>query len=275
MTSDADECFLRSTRLRASRDTHAVANLMKLHAIVVFTAVVGLAACYQHHRADSSDADVAEDGTVPDADTELDASSDGSGSCDCPADRPVTLFHACSPPLESGCAAEPCEPGVTGCGEGFTCEPCAAAACCTCSACVASCVFTGPAQGPLPEYLKLQTTYGPADEEQTIVVEGFPFYVGALFYLARVGDSGDLMEAGYPGSCARAFTAPARGPSTVPVWISQYGGDEPWVLAGFFSYVTGAVESCVQPGLSCSGNQLCCETAEVPMVCEAGRCRRP
>jgi hypothetical protein len=210
------------------------------------------------------------DGSVSDA-----ASGDGgAGECNCPADQPVTMFHSCTPPLEIGCVAEICEPGVTDCGEGYTCEECSAAACCHCAACMPTCVFTGPAQGPLPEYLKLHTTYGSAGQEQEIVVEGFPFYIGALFYLARVGDSDDLVEASYPSTCAHGFTAPAHAAGIEPVWVSQYGGNEPWVLAGFFTYTTGEYPSCVQPGYPCTEPDSCCETDDVPMTCaDDGRCR--
>jgi hypothetical protein len=197
----------------------------------------------------------------------------GPDPCDCPDDLPVDLFHPCTPPLEMGCVATLCEPGVTDCGEGYTCEECAAAACCYCAACYPACVHTGPAQGPLPEYLKLQTTYGEAGQEQEIIVQGYPFYIGALFYLARVGDLGDLMDTSYPHTCGHGFTAPAQGPGMVPVWVSQYGGNEPWVLAGFFTYSSGVIPSCVQPGFLCGESDTCCETDDVPMACVGGRCR--
>ena len=127
--------------------------------------------------------------------------------------------------------------------------------------------------GPLPEYLKLQRTSGPANEEQIVVVEGYPFYVGALFYLGRVGDSGDLMQDYSEEVCRVGFRALARGPGTVPVWVSQYGGNDPWILAGFFHYVTDEAPHCVQPGYPCDWGPTCCQTAAVPMACRAGRCQ--
>jgi len=127
--------------------------------------------------------------------------------------------------------------------------------------------------GPLPEYLKLRQTYGPAFEDQTLTVEGFPFYVGALYYLARVGGSGDLFQEGGT-TCSFEVTVPGQGFGTVPVWVSQYGGGEPWVLAGFFTFSGGVFPTCVQPGFPCGEDQECCESPDVPMGCISGRCRR-
>lgn len=192
--------------------------------------------------------------------------------CGCPMDRPVYQWHPCVPPLEYGCEARLCTPGVTDCGAGYSCEECAAAACCVCAACVPACLFTGPAMEPLPDYLKIFPPYGPAHEEVTFSIEGYPFYVGALYYLARMGDSGDLYEHG-GDTCAIHITAPARPPGMFPVWVSQYGGNEPWVLAGFFTFSSGDYPTCVQPGYPCDIDRPCCETPDVPMICQAGRCQ--
>ncbi|MGC4121921.1 MAG: hypothetical protein QM765_46535 [Myxococcales bacterium] len=163
--------------------------------------------------------------------------------------------------------------GGSECGPGFTCDVCGAAACCICAACVSACVRSGPAMGPLPEYLKISPTVGPAFQDQVLTVEGFPFYVGALYYLVRVGDSGDLFQEG--GSrCSFEVRVPGQSFGTVPVFVSQYGGGDPWVLAGFFTFSGGALPSCTQPGFACVEGQECCETPEVPVSCVAGRCRR-
>jgi len=190
-------------------------------------------------------------------------------------DQPAYQFNACTPPLEVGCPATECTPGVTDCGEGYTCDEWGAAACCWCAQAVPACVFTGPAQGPLPEYMKIEPTSGPANEELTLRIEGFPFYVGALFYLARVGDSGDLWQGGGT-TCSFTVTAAGQPEGMVPVWVSQYGGNEPWVLAGFFDwYASGYAEGCTQPGYPCTPDiGPCCETPDVPMKCIEGRCRR-
>ncbi|MCC6649399.1 MAG: hypothetical protein IT374_28000, partial [Polyangiaceae bacterium] len=133
------------------------------------------------------------------------------GLCDPPGtnDTPAYTFHECTPPLEIGCPAQLCTPGATDCSPGYSCDPWGAAACCWCQAAVPACVFTGPAQGPLPEYLKLGQTSGPAGQALELRIEGFPFYVGALFYLARVGASGDLMQLG-GSTCSFTVDVPGQ-----------------------------------------------------------------
>lgn len=198
----------------------------------------------------------------------------GREICGCSDSEPVYLFGECIPPLQMGCPAAPCVPGGSDCGPGYSCLSCGAAACCHCAACRPTCVFTGPAQGPLPEYLKIQPTTGAALQDATIRIEGFPFYVGALFYLARVGSSGDLHQVAGT-SCSLEVRAPGQPVGTVPVWVSQYGGGAPWVLAGFFTFSRGDAPICVQPGYPCSGTAApCCESADVPMACSSGRCLR-
>jgi len=242
--------------------------------VLAIAAMVGALGCAFEGGKEEGDAGDGDGGT-PDARPAFDAAAPDGGvdPFDCPPDVPVMMFHSCTPPLEMGSLADICTPDVTDCGEGYTCEDCAAAACCYCAACLPACIFTGPAQGPLPEYMKLRTSYGNAGEAQEIIVQGFPFYIGALFYLARIGDSEELPESSYPDSCSLGFSAPARAAGIYPVWVSQYGGNEPWVLAGFFSYMTEGYPSCVQPGFPCGDTQVCCETTDVPMACVAGRCR--
>jgi hypothetical protein len=163
---------------------------------------------------------------------------------------------------------------VTDCGDGYTCEQWGAAACCYCEQAVPACVLTEPTLEPLPEYLKIDPVSGPAQTTQSLTIEGFPFYIGALFYLARVGDSGDLYQGGGT-TCSFDVTVPPHAVGMAPVWVSQYGGDDPWVLAGFFTFSEGDYPTtCVQPGYPCISSTACCATPDVPMGCAAGRCRR-
>jgi hypothetical protein len=189
---------------------------------------------------------------------------------------PAYNFNECTPPLEVGCPATLCTPGQTDCGDGYTCSEWGAASCCWCAQALPACVYTGPAQGPLPEYLKLFQTSGAANADMTLTIQGFPFYVGALYYLARVGGSGDLFQAGGT-TCSFDVAVPGQPDGMVPVWVSQYGGGDPWVLAGFFDwYSSGYPEACTQPGYPCSAdNSPCCQTVDVPMSCIQGRCRQP
>ena len=223
------------------------------------------------------DADAEADLHAGDADEEP---PEGGPYCECstdmpPPDQPTFMFHPCVPPLLFGCGAQACTPGRDDCPEGMSCDEWGAAACCFCSSVVPACVPTGPLMGPLPEYLALNPPYGPAGQEQEIDVIGFPFYVGAIGYFGRIGSSGDVFQVGGEPPCSLRFRAPARPAGTVPVWVSQYGGDEPWVLAGFFAY--GAdVATCIQPGYPCGDGTTvaCCETPDVPMSCRSGRCLR-
>lgn len=105
------------------------------------------------------------------------------------------------------------------------------------------------------------------------MIEGFPFYVGALFYLVRVGNSGDIDVSSSTGQCRITVRAPARPPGRVPVWVSSYGGGAPHSLAGFFTYSGGSTDNCVQPGFPCGNGPPCCATGDVPVSCQTGRCR--
>jgi hypothetical protein len=124
--------------------------------------------------------------------------------------------------------------------------------------------------------LKISPTSGPAGQDVELHVEGFPFYVGALYYLVRVGSSGDLYQGG-DTTCSFTVVVPGQSEGLVPVWVSQYGGGEPWVLAGFFGwYGSGYPPACSQPGFPCAPDSgPCCQTQDVPMTCSAGRCRQP
>jgi hypothetical protein len=150
---------------------------------------------------------------------------------------------------------------------------CAAAACCYCAACMPACVTTAAAPGNvMPEYLKISPVSGPAGVDAEIAIQGFPPYIGALYYTARVGSSGELMQMG-GGTCSFSVVAPGQPPGMVPVWASHYGGGPPWVLAGFYTWDAGSAANCVQPGFSCGQGPDCCATADVPMACIGGRCR--
>lgn len=249
-----------------------------MRALVVLFGVV-IAGC--GGRSHGRDRDAGSDAAVerdagPDRDGAVVGDDAGAPVCDCSVREPVGLFHSCTPPLEAGCRIQTCTPGGGECGEGEICEECAAAACCECAQCLPACVRSGTApHEPLPELLKLGTVWGPGGEDAEIVVEGAPFYVGALGYSVRAGDSDDLPQSA-GDVCSMTVLAPAEPAGTMlPVWVSQYGFSEPWVLAGFFSWIAGDdYPSCVQPGLACAEGYACCETAGVPMACRSDRCRR-
>ena len=194
----------------------------------------------------------------------------GTPSCDCPPGL-VYRRHECVPTKAIGCG-EPCAPGVTDCGELHTCDPCGAASSCSDDDCQPTCLFTGPEQGPIDEgVLRISPTGGPADQETSILIEGFPFYIGALMYVARVGDIETYQEAPY-STCSFTIKAPALLSGLLPVRVSQYGPMEPAVLAGFFAYGSPEGPGCVQPGFPCGGAGDCCSLPEAPTSCVDGRC---
>lgn len=213
-----------------------------------------------------------------DATTRLDAvvsdrqvDPDGGDYCTCTDDQ-VFRRHDCIPPLEQGCG-DSCDPMLDDCGEGFTCDPCAASSSCDLKDCRPACVFTGPAMGPLPEYLQISPTFGGANVSNQISITGFPFYIGALWYDVRLGDEIVTQHVTIGGVCEMLLDAPPLPAGLHPVWVSQYGGGEPWVLAGFFLASLGDLWDCVQPGFWCGPEEECCTTDLVPITCQQGRCR--
>jgi len=194
-----------------------------------------------------------------------------ASSCICPAGQ-VFRDHQCVSALEVGCT-EPCDPGSDDCLDGQTCDPCAAASSCSDDDCQPACVWSELSMGPVPEPLRIRPTVGPAGAETEIEVYGYPFHIGALFYVMRI-DGQETSEIGH-GSCALKYMTSAHPPGMHAVWLSQYGGNEPYVLAGFYTYSSGDIPSCVQPGLFCQSAADCCQTPEVPMTCSGGRCVRP
>jgi hypothetical protein len=138
-------------------------------------------------------------------------------------------------------------------------------------------VFSEPTQGPLPAYLKLSRTRGIIGETTTTQIQGFPFYIGALGYSVRLGLEGPLVADIGGGMCFMEVEMPGLEQGVQSVWVSAYGFGPPWVLAGFFFWQQDPHqwEGCVQPGFPCNENASCCQTEDVPTVCENGRCLQP
>ena len=134
--------------------------------------------------------------------------------------------------------------------------------------------YYGSKARSVPEYLKLRETFGPAYLARELRVEGFAFYIGALVpaWLVRVGESEFIGDEVGAGPCSLRADVPAQPPGLLPVWVSQYGGVEPYTLAGFFHYGVTSPD-CIQPGYPCSDELPCCATDEVTLSCREGRCR--
>lgn len=225
----------------------------------------------------ATDSTIRDSAIQPDAQDRPDAQvqPDGGGPddwCYCQGNQ-VYGFHACIPTLELGCT-DPCEPSVTDCGQGYTCETCGASSSCVTEDCRPVCVHTQMAQGPVPDPLRIYPTYGPAGQINVIHIEGWPWYIGALFYAVRLRQDDVTQHTVGGGTCEIILNAPARQPGMYPIWVSQYGGGGPWVLAGMFTYSGGIIPDCIQPGFHCTPNDECCNTPQVPVTCQNGRCLR-
>ncbi len=219
--------------------------------------------------------DAGRDAAVVDADASPWPPADASTTCDCPAGE-VYRNHACVPTTQIGCAA-PCDPVLGSCGDQMRCEPCGAASSCADDDCQPACVYewNEPIQ---PGDLRISPTWGPANTEADIRIQGHPWIVAAMFYLVWVEHQTgpgsptavELSSDGY--NCNHVVRAPAHDPGVMPVWVSQYGGDGPMVLAGFYTYSTGEIPQCVQPGMPCSDASECCTASGMWMECDTGRC---
>lgn len=129
--------------------------------------------------------------------------------------------------------------------------------------------------GPIaPGALRLFPTVGTAGASTQVTVSGYPFYIGALSYGVRFGDL-ELWDGGGAGPCSFYVNSPVMGPGMVPVYVSQYGPQAPWIIAGFFTYSGGVIPECIQPGFPCLQSEQCCATAAAPMMCTQGRCTQP
>jgi len=189
----------------------------------------------------------------------------------------VWLRGSCVPTMKTGTCGPGCDPSDPAtCPTGQTCDQWAAAPCCMCAAAVPACVpdaTTGAIGGPL----RIMPTSGTAGQSVTITVEGAPFYVGALFYLIRMGSEEKMEKQSGHCTIKATFKPPTPGPYVVEV--SQYGGGPPWVLAGFYTASGGSTPMpTIQPGFPCSanpapGDPACAQAAPYSCACVARRCQ--
>ncbi|MBI5531664.1 MAG: IPT/TIG domain-containing protein [Deltaproteobacteria bacterium] len=207
----------------------------------------------------------------PPADASTEETGSIAPSCNCPAGQ-VWRNHACLSTLDIGCG-QPCTAGVTLCGQYETCVMCAASSTCGTHDCLSTCSPTELHMGPvLPDSLRVVPTSGSAGASTEVTVYGFAWYIGALGYGVRVG-SETIVEYGGGGDCAFKFKVPAHAPGRVPIFVSQYGSSDSWVLAGFFTYSAGDIDQCIQPGYPCTAAADCCSASDAPVSCTSGRCR--
>ena len=207
------------------------------------------------------------DGLIPrlDAAVRTDATS-----CTCPPGE-VWRRSPCTPTDQLGCGSS-CTPGLSGsCSAGYRCDSCGASPACSASSCRPACVLE-PAQA-VRGGLRLLDTSGPAGDTM-IGVQGTNWYVGALFYKVRMAGQ-ELMQDISAMACTVKAIFKNVPPGVHAVEVSQYGGKEPWVLAGFYTALSGVTPGpTVQPGFPCSTGGAPCAAAK-PYVCTCmrdGRC---
>lgn len=203
--------------------------------------------------------------------------ADSGGMCAPCKPGEVYLMSSCVSSDKLFTCAAPCTAGdPASCPAGEKCDLWGATPCCVCSAAVPACVplaTTGKVSGPL----RIYPTTGIAGQKVTLKIEGAPFYIGALFYMARMGKETKMQES--PGTdCSFSATFTPPNPGAYAVEVSQYGGGAPWVLAGFFT-ASGGVSPMptVQPGFWCStnpapGDPACASAPPYSCSCIAGRC---
>jgi hypothetical protein len=140
----------------------------------------------------------------------------------------------------------PCAGGVCLSTGACWCPPCQSDADCPAGlVCRSGSCQTWPAQCEGP--LRFSPDHGPSTGGTLLLVTGDEFYIGALEWLARIGDGPWLMPVYGAGltaefPCTLAFLTPPMPPGTYPVWV-LYGwpGDNPGVpeidpLAQSFTY---------------------------------------
>ena len=187
----------------------------------------------------------------------------------------VYLLSACVTTDKLFTCAPPCSAGS--CPPSYKCDQWGGTPCCYCQQAVGACVPVATIGG-LAGPLRISPVDGPAGQKVTLTISGAPFYIGALFYSARMG-SETVMYGGAGGSdCSFTATFTPAKPGIYPVEVSQYGGGAPWVLAGFFTATGGVTPmTSIQPGYSCPmnpkpGDPPCIAAPPYGCGCFSGRC---
>lgn len=200
-------------------------------------------------------------------------SIDAGQSCACQPGE-LWLHGPCVPTFALGCAAvKTCKPGgCPGASEGKeVCDQTAASPTCAASSLLPVCV-PGPGMGFAPGSLRLSATQATTGESIKLTVDGGMFYIGALFWLIRIGDEtiGPVNEG---ATCSISTTWTPKASGVVPV-LAYYGeegkGGPGGELAGFVA-VDGP-DPGRQPGQTCSASQPCAQAAPWSCTCVQGRC---
>lgn len=194
-----------------------------------------------------------------------------SGDCTCQPGE-VWQMSNCVATKNLGCGPT-CDPNdPTSCGlSGMNqvCDPFAAAPCCYCSAAVPACV-KGPAMEFEPGELRLYPTSGTAGQSVTLTVDGGTFYIGALIWQMKLGNTVGTNTT-HSGSCTLKASFIPSIPGIYPVEVTYMGhGDS---LAGFFTASGGVISPpMVQPGYPCTAASTCAQASPYSCSCVQGRC---
>jgi len=244
--------------------------------IVWVASSLALVACFDTRRGTVED--LSEDSADTTSDT-ADPTPDGTPElptlpCECPVDQ-VYRNGPCVPTLALGCGPS-CD--ATPCGPDFECDGCAAASSCGTRDCQAACAVPYGPHALVSEPLRITPTTLPAKQGGAITIEGTSFYIGALGHAFRLGDTSRFEYDSTSGSsCSAVLTiSPDLKAGAHPLWVSQYSGGEPWVLAGVLHVVAEGQQppSCVQPGFPCASSADCCIAPGLTLTCRDDRCQR-
>ena len=192
------------------------------------------------------------------------ASDAGQAPCQCPTGQALA-DGACVATTALGCAPV-CTPG--GCVQAQVCDPLAGTSCGgggPAAVCVQSLAMKFQ-----PGALRVQPTAVAVGAKVTVTVEGGPFYIGALWWVIRIGafESGPAEGAKVNCQLNTPWTAKEAGVFAVE---ASYGSSGPnATLAGFIT--VGGAGGGVQPGYSCQTSSDCLSGGGWSCGCASGVC---
>ena len=191
--------------------------------------------------------------------------------CDCQEDQ-VWLVGACVPTRLLGCGETCSVDDPAGCPEDWQCDPAAATPLCTTSSNVPACI-PPQAMGFADGDLRIHPAATTVGKEVTVSVQGGVFYIGALFWMMRVGD--EVLEPliDWEENCTISIPWTPTQAGTFPVYVA-YGSDGTpninWTLAGFITVDTPSQDT--QPGFSCTSETTCAQAPPYTCTCQDGHC---
>lgn len=199
--------------------------------------------------------------------------------CACPAGE-LRYHGACVPTRRLDDCTAQCDPDdAAGCGADERCFGWAAVepdpSCFVSAAAYSACVPRRPAAAG---DLRIAPTGGGAGSLAALTVEGGELTIGALMWIARIGDGTPAEVLPAPGGACRyavELMPPAPGIWPVEVWYGTPDQPPPGevLLAGFFVASAGDIPPpAAQPGERCAAALPCAQAAPYACACTSGRC---